>query len=486
MYYEDMEFGSFDKAESKASKAFEFYEDGKMSQALEELETALELNPTNSCWHFDKALALDAVQRYEEAIEAYEVALQLAPGDLEILNSLAVDYTRTGQYDRAIETFEQIQRLDPRFEPSYCNRIIAYTEMGLHDLAEQMFYLAQQINPSCALCFYNIGNSLFVRGQYKKAIGCWTRTAELEPTHPQIHYRIAQAYWSLGDTAQAREYFLRELRANPGDVEVILDFGIFLLEVGEVESAKEKFNRLLEFAPQHPLAVFHLGEIALRQGNRDLAVDLYNQALRGDGTLGGPYYRLAQVALGKGQMQKARAYLISEMRNAPENPDVLISVGSMFLAVASDRSAPSEPWPAGVRRPPLRGAFGSSDLDHACHCLARARELDHANPSVHYYLGVASALRDLPEEAEEAFAEALRIKPDHAGALLDSALLNLRHGRFDTAAERARQAQEQGIKTPELRHLQRRIRAGALRAKTRALFGAILHRPVRDGEARRS
>jgi tetratricopeptide (TPR) repeat protein len=284
-----MEFGPFDKAESKANKAFELYEDGKMTQALEELETALELNPTNSCWHFDKALALDAVHRYEEAIEEYEAALQLTAGDLEILNSLAVDYTRTGQYDRAIETFEQIQQLDPKFEPSYCNRIIAYTEMGLHDLAEQMFYLAQQINPCCALCFYNIGNSLFVRGQYKKAIGCWTRTAELEPSHPQIHYRIAQAHWSLNETAQAGEYFLRELRTNPGDVEVILDYGIFLMEMGNLESAKEKFHRLLEFAPHHPLALFYLGEMAFRQGDIDGAMDLYNQSLRSDGTRAGPY-----------------------------------------------------------------------------------------------------------------------------------------------------------------------------------------------------
>ena len=473
MYYEGMEFGPFDKAESKANKAFEFYEDGQMSQALEELETALELNPANSCWHFDKALALDAVHRYEEAIEEYEAALQLSAGDLEILNSLAVDYTRTGQYDRAIEAFEQIQQFDPKFEPSYCNRIIAYTEMGLHDLAEQMFYLAQQINPCCALCFYNIGNSLFVRGLYKKAIGCWTRTAELEPTHPQIHYRIAQAYWSLGETAQAGDYFLRELRTNPGDVEVILDYGIFLLEAGDLESAKEKFHRLLEFAPHHSLALFYLGELAFRGGDVERAMDLYNQSLRSDGTLAGPYYRLAQVALMRGQTQKARAYLISELRNAPDNPEVLVSAGSMFLAVATDPSP--QPWPAGVRRPPLRSAFGSSDLDHASHCLMRALEVDPAHPNAHYYLGVVSALKGLLHEADGFFAEALQIKPDHLWALRDSALLCLHQGRLSEAAERIRRAKAQNADDPVIRELDRRIRFKALVDKARTLGRGLLN-----------
>ena len=127
MLFEDMEFGPYETGEQSARKAFELYEDGKMSQALNELETALETNPSNSSWHFNKALTLDSINQFDDAIEEYEIALQLNPDDLEILNSLAVDYTRTGHYDLAIDTFERIQELDPAFEPCYCNRIIAYT-----------------------------------------------------------------------------------------------------------------------------------------------------------------------------------------------------------------------------------------------------------------------------------------------------------------------------------------------------------------------
>jgi len=209
MVFDDMEFGPYDKAEQKAHKAFELYEDGKMSQALDELQTAIELNPANGSWHFNMALTLDSVSRFEDAIKEYEIALELNPNDMEILNSLAVDYTRTGQYDLAIDTFEHIQDLDPEFEPCYCNRIITYTEMGLHDMAEQMFYLAQQINPDCALCYYNIGNSLFARCEYKKAIHCWMKTAEPEPSHPQINYHIAQALWAENEIERAGQHFLK-------------------------------------------------------------------------------------------------------------------------------------------------------------------------------------------------------------------------------------------------------------------------------------
>ena len=112
MLFDDMEFGSYDRAERNARKAYELYEDGRMAQALVELDLALEINPTNSAWHFNKGLTLDAISRFREAISEYEAALELNPDDLEILNSLAVDYTRTGQYDRAIKTFEYVQQLE--------------------------------------------------------------------------------------------------------------------------------------------------------------------------------------------------------------------------------------------------------------------------------------------------------------------------------------------------------------------------------------
>ena len=116
MLFDDVEFGPYDKAEHNARRAYELYEDGKMAQALTELDRALEVNPTNSAWRFNKGLTLDAVNRFEEAIAEYETALQLCPDDLEILNALAVDYTRMGLYDRAISTFEYLQDLDPKFE----------------------------------------------------------------------------------------------------------------------------------------------------------------------------------------------------------------------------------------------------------------------------------------------------------------------------------------------------------------------------------
>ena len=235
------QFNSWDQAEQKAIKAYEFYEEGQMSEALSAMNEALDMNPSNDRWHFNKALTLDAMENFDQAIEEYKQTLEMNPEDVEILNCLAVDYTRTGQYDLALEIFEQIEKIDPQFEPGYCNRIITYTEMGNYEMAEHMFYLAQQINDACPLCFYNIGNSFFIQENFKKAAWCWEKTATLEPDHPQINYHIAQCHWNLGEKETAWQHFIQELRTNPGDKDVVFDFGLFLLHCGDTVSAGEKF-----------------------------------------------------------------------------------------------------------------------------------------------------------------------------------------------------------------------------------------------------
>jgi tetratricopeptide (TPR) repeat protein len=264
------------------------------------------------------------------------------------------------------------------------------------------------------------------------------KTAELEPTHPQIHYRIAQACWSDGDHRRAREHFLAELRTNPGDIDVLFDFSMFLLEVGDVEDAKEKFNRILELNPGFAPAVFYLGEIAFNNSEKtsvprlrsetpcsgagmtpqvsdyERAVKLFDEALRKDGCLPGPRYRLAQCALIEGHSRQAKAYLASEVKLAPENVDVLLSMASMFLAVG--------------------------DTDFGINCLLRATDIEPACADAYYYLGLASIQKGRFSEAAEFFGHALDIKADHICALRASAELYLKMGKLDEAEERINKA----------------------------------------------
>ena len=72
MAFEDLEFDYWSNAERKAHKAFELYEEGQLPSALDKLQSAIEINPDNGSWHFNKALTLDALECFDEAISEYK------------------------------------------------------------------------------------------------------------------------------------------------------------------------------------------------------------------------------------------------------------------------------------------------------------------------------------------------------------------------------------------------------------------------------
>jgi tetratricopeptide (TPR) repeat protein len=415
---DDHSFEPWADAERTAQKAWELFETGDVPQALEALSNAIDQNPANASWHFDKGLALDAMEDYDEAIKEYKIALEYNANDVEILNSLAVDYTRLRLYDLAMDTFERIHQLEPDFEPAYCNSIITAAEMGHHEQAEQIFYMAQQIDPNCPMCFYNMGNSLFVRGEYKRAIWCWQRTASLDANHPEINHRIAQAYWASSQFEQARRHFLAELRKCPGSIPAIYDFGLLLLELGEIESAKEKFHRILEFDADFAHAWHYLGEIHLNAGNMTEAVRHFKTAMEKNCDLIGPRFRLAQCAMAGNCPLEAARYLKEELALEPKDADVLVSMASLFeqldendMALAclfqidvEERSANA--W----HHVGLIFAHKGNMAEAAC-CLNKSLEMEPANAETLKHLAQVYLVTGEVEPARQMLAAAKVLAP---------------------------------------------------------------------------
>jgi len=133
----------------------------------------------------------------------------------------------------------------------------------------------------------------------------------------------------------------------------------------------------------------------------------------------------------RAQKQKARAYLVSELKRTAEDADTLVSMGSMFLTIG--------------------------ELDLSTHCLLRALDLDGANADAYYYLGLVSANKGRFEDAVEFFGHTLDINSDHIEALRDSTLLYLQMGRLDEAAKRINKARVLADDDLQLKKLARRI-----------------------------
>ena len=217
----------------------------------------------------------------------------------------------------------------------------------------------------------------------------------------------------------------------------------------------EKFHRALELRPDTAMALFYLGDVALDSGDKTSALKYFTQALERDAMLPGPRYRLGQYAIERGEFEKAKTFLTSEIKLASDDADVLVSMASMFLVIAGEMDEEEK----------------EDSLDCAAHCLLRALDIDSHDADAHYYLGLANAIKGRLEDAIEFFTCAMEISPQHVLAIRDSAVVYLAMNRLKEATETLERGTLIVGDHQQLKDVRRKVRRSQITKQLADLFG---------------
>jgi Tfp pilus assembly protein PilF len=86
---------------------------GRVEEAIPELEADLRLIPADAERHYNLAIALERLVRIREAVREYREAIRLDPDYIPPYNNLGVVYLRTRRLLQAAELFREVLRRDP-------------------------------------------------------------------------------------------------------------------------------------------------------------------------------------------------------------------------------------------------------------------------------------------------------------------------------------------------------------------------------------
>ena len=89
----------------------------RSSEAMREINTALNLDPLSTAINYNKGFILMQAQRYGEAIEQFKKALEIEPKSAAAHGGLALAYMRNGMYKEAKAEFRIAQNLRGEFSP---------------------------------------------------------------------------------------------------------------------------------------------------------------------------------------------------------------------------------------------------------------------------------------------------------------------------------------------------------------------------------
>jgi tetratricopeptide (TPR) repeat protein len=193
----------------------EYYEQGKLDEAIAEFQAAIELKPDNPDAHRNLGSAYGEQGKWEEAAAAYEQTIKLAPDFGEAYGDLAGVYVNLGRLSEAIATGEKAIELAPGYATAHNNLGTVYRKQGRLDEAIAEYEEAIRLDPDSATPHYNLGNAYYEQGRLDEAIAKWQAATQIDPNHASAHKNLGVAHNEQGRAEEAIIEFETYLQLQP-------------------------------------------------------------------------------------------------------------------------------------------------------------------------------------------------------------------------------------------------------------------------------
>jgi len=147
---------------------------GKVSEAIEQYEQALQIKPDYAVAHYYLGVALWDIAlatqgKMDEAIGHFKRALQIYPDYAEAHNNLGLALAAQGQLDEAVDHYERALQINPNYADAHNNLGLALARQGKLDEAVEHYKRALQINPGYVEAHFNWGLALGRQGKLTEA-----------------------------------------------------------------------------------------------------------------------------------------------------------------------------------------------------------------------------------------------------------------------------------------------------------------------------
>jgi len=233
--------------------AVHYKQQGRLSEALDMLRRAVEINPNEStAFHQLGHITILLGDRdgfsptqLNDAIGYLQEAVRLAPNFSEAHNALGFAQIRAGRPDEAAQSFQRVLEQDPsqveaiyglgllasdrdewpqaraRFEealrisPEYAN---AQRELAFVT-AVQQWSDALRKDPKNAEAHYELANQLAVKGRAPQALQHYAATVKLQPRHATAWLRQGMVHASRNEWDQAISSYQQALVIEPNNAE---------------------------------------------------------------------------------------------------------------------------------------------------------------------------------------------------------------------------------------------------------------------------
>jgi len=219
--------------------------------ALELLDQALVLEPSNTEALVAKSNILGSLKKWAEGVEFLSKAIEQSPDLTHLRTFRAEFYAQAGNTEAARQDAEAVLSV-------HANETKAHYILAILDMQDKNYPLAQQHgehvlrgNPNHLLAHYALGAAHFGQSHFEQARLYLEKFANSQPQHSLGTRLLGATYLRLGQLQEARHLFEEfDARYSHKDSALLHLLGTAQLYSGDFDSAKQTLARALEIKPE--------------------------------------------------------------------------------------------------------------------------------------------------------------------------------------------------------------------------------------------
>ena len=275
------------------SLACAYRDSGKLEQAITAFQRALDLSPGYTNALRNLAELYIKLDRINEAIPLLNLAYESSPDNKEIRLKLGECYSLTERHEEAIAILSQLLEDEPVYPGAQITLANALLRTGNFQQAEDIYRQQIADDETNAGAWNNLGALFEKQEQWSQAKDCFVHATELNPALASAHANLAHTWLMLDEAELSIQYGIRALASEPHIESVSLTLSAASKVLGDAKAAEAYLMHELERDNRFSPGWYHLGNLYRETGRFEEAIECYENTLLID-----PEHANAELNLG--------------------------------------------------------------------------------------------------------------------------------------------------------------------------------------------
>jgi len=368
-------------------------------------------------------------------------------------------YFEEESFDEAIIEYKNVLQIDPNHGAAHYKLAQAYLHgkkmrEGFWELRE-----AVRLDPENASARIELSQMLFLGREVDEALLQVEEAIKLDPNRVEAHVVRAHFLEAQKRPEEALEAFEKALELAPEEEQTILLYANALAQRGDRENAERWYVKLIEVAPNfRSYSAYGIFIARGRDESRDGEVEaMFRKAIEAAKSDEVPraYTGLASFYYSQDRFEDAISTLEEGIEKADDKLDLIYTLARFHTAQGNEEKADALIEQATTAEPDSARPYlilsayrdRNEDLEGALAAARKAVQVEPDNEAarlreaeVVIEIGVKEKKEEQIDEGRQLVEELLAQEPDHAGALLIKAKVDLFERKLDDAVTALRSA----------------------------------------------